>query len=80
MIPTSIVERLLWLLRKLSNFLKQCFQDAQNFNKQQDSYPEDSNEIFFPYPMKQVDENAYNQMSVVLIIKLAALKLHDFNV
>ena len=30
--------------------------------------------------MKQVDENAYNQMSVVLIIKLAALKLHEFSV
>lgn len=68
------------MFRKLSNFLKTYFQDPLVINKNQEEYTDEFPDIFFPFPMKLPDENSYNQMTLVLGLKLAAIKLHDFTV
>ena len=50
------------------------FKNPKVLNNIQDQ----SQEIFFPIPVRHFDENAYNQMSIVLLLKLAAMSMHEF--
>lgn len=60
MISSSVVEKIIWMFRKLSYFMKQYFNESSVYNKGQEEYNDEFPDVFFPFPMKHADENAYN--------------------
>ena len=72
------MKKVLLLLWKLSLFIEAYFQDPKAKYHNQDEFDEE--EIIFPIPMTILDENSYNQKTIVLAMKLIAIKLHTFDV